>query len=187
MNETILKVLPINDLLGRKFYVPSYQRGYRWTTRQVTELLDDIWEFRKKSEQRPKEEFYCLQPVVIAQKDEEWVLIDGQQRLTTIYLILSYLNQILSILGKDKYNIRYETRSDSEEFLKNIDLEKSNQNIDYFHICQAYKAIDNWFSNKDGNAKINFLTNLLNDDDTGKNVKVIWELLCESFQGMLND
>lgn len=174
MNETILKVLPINDLLGQKFYVPSYQRGYRWTTRQVTELLDDIWEFRKKSEQRPKEEFYCLQPVVVAQKDDEWILIDGQQRLTTIYLILSYLDKILAILEKDKYNIRYETRSESEEFLKKIDLEQSNKNIDYFHICQAYTAIKDWFSKKDGNAKINFLTNLLNDDDTGKNVKVIW-------------
>ena len=173
-NETLLKVLPVNDLLGKSFFVPSYQRGYRWTTRQVMELLNDIWKFRKESEDKPKEEFYCLQPVVVAPMGDKWILIDGQQRLTTIYLILSYLNKILVILEKEKYTLRYETRIDSAEFLNNIDLDKSNLNIDYFHICQAYKAIDEWFSNKDGNTKINFLNTLLNDDEAGKNVKVIW-------------
>jgi uncharacterized protein with ParB-like and HNH nuclease domain len=176
MSEPQLRLKPINDLLvlQEKFFVPSYQRGFRWTKRQVTELLDDIWEFRKKSEHGTKEEFYCLQPLVVAPKDNEWVLIDGQQRLTTIYLILLHLDPILSILGKNKYLIRYETRVDSESFLKNIDKSKKDQNIDYYHICEAYIAIEEWFSKKDGNAKINFLNTLLNDDETGKNVKVIW-------------
>jgi len=174
MGTTLLKILPINELLGEQFYVPSYQRGYRWTTRQVKELLDDIWEFRKDAENKSKVEFYCLQPIVVSKQKDEWVVIDGQQRLTTIYLILTYLNQILSILGKSKYVIKYETRKDSEAFLDNIDLTRSDENIDYFHICQAYQEINNWFSNRDGNTRINFVNTLLNDNDTGKNVKVIW-------------
>lgn len=174
MNETILDVLPINSLLGRKFFVPSYQRGYRWTTRQVTELLDDIWEFKVKSDDKPKKEFYCLQPLVVAKNADEWVLIDGQQRLTTIYLILVYLGDIMSMIGKEKYAIQYETRAGGADFLKNIDLNKREDNIDYFHICQAYTAISDWFNGKDGTTKFNFLTTLLNDEGTGKNVKVIW-------------
>ena len=58
------------------FFIPSYQRGYRWTKDEVEKLLDDIWE----SEGQP----YSLQPIVVQQKGESgsnWTLIDGQQRL----------------------------------------------------------------------------------------------------------
>ncbi|MCL3781163.1 DUF262 domain-containing protein [Prolixibacteraceae bacterium JC049] len=169
-----LTLKPINDLLGDKFFIPAYQRGYRWTKRQVEELLNDIWDFRDSSQEGPKEAFYCLQPVVVSKNNGSWELVDGQQRLTTINLILEYLKGVLEILGKEKYTIYYETRPDSYEFLQNIDLSRKDENIDYYHICTAYETIDNWFKSKDGNAKINFLNTLLNDDESGKNVKVIW-------------
>jgi hypothetical protein len=50
-NELVLK--PINELLSESFFIPSYQRGYRWTQRQVIELLDDISEFQKQNEDSP--------------------------------------------------------------------------------------------------------------------------------------
>lgn len=173
MTKSHLLVKPINDLLGEKFFVPSYQRGYRWTPIQVTELLNDIWDFHRK-ENKAKEEFYCLQPIVVTPLDGEWELIDGQQRLTTIFLILQYLKPVLDIVGKGSYSIRYKTRKDSEHFLQNINLNLEDDNIDYYHFCQAYKTIEGWFNSKDKNAKVNFLTTLLNPDDEGKNVKVIW-------------
>jgi uncharacterized protein with ParB-like and HNH nuclease domain len=79
--------MPINDLLKEKknFIIPAYKRGYRWTKRQVEELLNDIRDFQKESESKPKEAFYCLQPLVVSEIESGWVLIDGQQRLTTIY------------------------------------------------------------------------------------------------------
>lgn len=174
MNNTLLKVTPINDLLKYSFFVPDYQRGYRWEERQVRELLDDIWEFSKNAV--GKEEFYCLQPLVVKKREEAncWDVIDGQQRLTTIYLILKKLNDILSILEKNMFSIRYETRSDSAEFLENIDFAKKEKNVDYFHICNAYSVISDWFAERDGTTKLNFLTTLLNNEETGKNVKVIW-------------
>ena len=46
-NKLVLKT--IHELLGEKFYIPAYQRGYRWTKLQVKELLDDIWEFSQKN------------------------------------------------------------------------------------------------------------------------------------------
>lgn len=171
-NELVLK--SVNELLEETFYVPSYQRGYRWTESQVIALLDDIWKFRADSQDNNREVFYCLQPVVVAPGEQGWIVIDGQQRLTTIHLILSYLNDVLVILGKQKFSINYETRNDSQVFLNEIDLEKEQENIDYFYMCQAYKTIEQWFSQIGGNAKINFLTTLLNSNEEGKNVKVIW-------------
>ncbi|MEK6623461.1 MAG: DUF262 domain-containing protein [Bdellovibrionota bacterium] len=176
MNNNELSLKPISALLSENFFIPGYQRGYRWTRRQVEDLLQDIREFQRDSELKGKEVFYCLQPVVVRETSNknEWELIDGQQRLTTIYLILLYLKDILVLLGKTPYSLRYETREDSGVFLKAIDFTRKDDNIDYFHICDAYDAIREWFESQDGAYRINFLQTLINDDTTGKNVKVIW-------------
>jgi uncharacterized protein with ParB-like and HNH nuclease domain len=81
----------VQSLLSEHFYVPKYQRGYRWTKKQVEDLLNDIDRFTPSNE--CKDTWYCLQPLVV-KKDEDkgWLLIDGQQRLTTIKLILLHLN-----------------------------------------------------------------------------------------------
>jgi uncharacterized protein with ParB-like and HNH nuclease domain len=67
------------------FYVPAYQRGYRWGEVEVRRLLDDIWYSREKP--------YYLQPVVVKQHGDEWELVDGQQRLTTLFLIFQYMKR----------------------------------------------------------------------------------------------
>lgn len=169
-----LKFRTVTSLLNDRFYIPSYQRGYRWKDTQVKNLLDDIWNFRKESEDKGKEAFYCLQPIVVSIKGDEWEVIDGQQRLTTIFLILYFLKDGLGFLGKKNFKIRYETRPDSEIFLQNINIIQQEKTIDHYHICQALIAIEKWFNSKDGNVKMNFLTTLLNDEESGKNVKFIW-------------
>jgi len=174
MADNELSLRPISDLLNEKFYIPAYQRGYRWTERQVTELLNDIKEFQQQAEDGSKDAFYCLQPIVVKQHDGAWELVDGQQRLTTIFIILTYLKDILTLLGKSRYQLSYETRENSAEFLNHIDDERSDENIDFFHIVEAKKAVEQWFEEQDGTYKIKIVQTLLNDDDIGKNVKVIW-------------
>ena len=91
MSDPSLCLKPINDLLGEQFCIPAYQRGYRWTPQQVTDLLDDLDAFLSRNTKEDGE-FYCLQPVVVmARRDGSWELIDGQQRLTTLYLIMAAL------------------------------------------------------------------------------------------------
>ena len=85
MANLILK--PIKDFQDFHFLVKDYQRGYKWTKEEVTQLLNDIYEFEPQNEN----EFYCLQPIVIKEDSGKKELIDGQQRCTTIYLILKYL------------------------------------------------------------------------------------------------
>ena len=147
-NEIELK--NIKDILECKFYVPSYQRGYRWNKQQVIDLLEDIWEFSQKNELK-KDEFYCLQPIVVKKMDgleEKWEVIDGQQRLTTIYIILTYIKQNILPKAATTFSLEFETRKGSELFLKNIDAERKDENIDYYHIFSALQNATEWFESK---------------------------------------
>ena len=65
-----IKLYSISELLGRKFFIPSYQRGYRWDKQQVEDLLNDLLAFASKKHKTEKE-FYCLQPIVVKRCDQE--------------------------------------------------------------------------------------------------------------------
>lgn len=152
MNENELVLKSINQLMDYSFFIPSYQRGYRWTEKQVEELLEDIWAFAinpPKQEEGKMPPFYCLQPIVVKQKNgiaDEWEVIDGQQRLTTVFLILKNLES--QIRKKNIKRVFYETREESEKFLTEIKEDDAEKNIDFYHIAQANKAIQNWFDKK---------------------------------------
>ena len=145
-----------------KFFVPDYQRGYRWGEDVVKQLLDDI-----KKNGEINNQIYYLQPIVVkARKEGDYELIDGQQRLTTLYLILKYLSKYLPDI-KIGYEIHYETRESTHDYLQNIDPEKSEENIDFFFVNQAYDTIKNWF-NEDTEKCEDFL------EQIKKYVKIIW-------------
>jgi len=67
---------------------------------------------------------YCLQPVVVRKKGDAYELIDGQQRLTTLYLIYRYMKNVNPFFEEPAFNLIYETRENSEEFLRSIDLSR---------------------------------------------------------------
>jgi uncharacterized protein with ParB-like and HNH nuclease domain len=183
----------IAELLGLNFFIPSYQRGYRWTERQVEDLLDDINTFIPVPiENSNKKTWYCLQPIVVKECDEEtkaknnlpgtwYEVIDGQQRLTTIYLIIHYANEMW--IGKQKiteFKLKYETREESSDFLLNQKIEDENDeaqinydNIDYYHITNVYNKIHSWVKNYETKFNIkldnnNFQSKFIYDS------KVIW-------------
>lgn len=146
MNNIELK--PIKDIQTYDFYIPSYQRGYRWTELQVRDLLEDLWEFSQKD--RKQDEFYCLQPIVVKRNSNNlWDVIDGQQRLTTLFIILTYINKNILPIASQKYTLEFETRKGSEDFLKNIDEARKDENIDYYHIVNTYQVADRWFREGD--------------------------------------
>lgn len=126
-NYVILEAKPIKDIRGT-FHIPAYQRGYRWERTQVKTLLNDLYQCMEANGQ---EKDYCLQPVVVQKKGElQYDLIDGQQRLTNIYILLRYAHQ-------DYFSFEYETREKTQAFLKNMDPQLAQTNIDFFHIYQA--------------------------------------------------
>lgn len=144
------------------FFVPDYQRGYRWGENEVKQLLEDIYENGLKS--------YYLQPIVVKPiKGEDFELIDGQQRLTTLYLLLNYLEKSFSGESKTsrKYEITYETRKETHSYLTDLDPNKKEDNIDFFFIYNAYRTIKEWF--KDDRSTINKFYFYLTEY-----VKIIW-------------
>lgn len=200
MAENKIELKSVSELLGMKFFIPSYQRGYRWTEQQVKDLLEDIWEFSKKKKQ--EYEFYCLQPLVVKcmnnndkQKaqlniNEEWYeVIDGQQRLTTMFLILSSLKEAISILGlpTDLYELKYQRESKDfnvTSFLNNISASNAinDSYIDFFYMSSAFKIIDSWLKSNKVNKgdfcnallKLDIDDNQDNTRDKANNVRFIW-------------
>lgn len=153
----------VGDIEG-KFFIPAYQRGYRWGVDEVTRLLDDVAESRAQSS-------YYLQPIVVKRmSDGRWELVDGQQRLTTLFLILQDIRRSLPSVSA-QYELEYETRLGSQDYLKNPDEVGSRGNIDFFHIHQAAFTIRSWFEARgtgEIQAAIDFYT------DLSRRVKVIW-------------
>lgn len=171
--RSVVRLLSDENGDQAKYWIPSYQRGYRWNKIQVFQLLDDIWEFIQAGDGRLKSSFYCLQPLVVKMvSDGRYEVVDGQQRLTTIHIILSYLKDIVDLLGKSDFQIDYETRDPS--FLRNIDLSRAGENVDFYHIGEAWRAVDEWVSRHGRQRALKLVQHLLNDDDIGHNVKVIW-------------
>lgn len=119
------------------FDIPSYQRGYRWGKDEVYRLLDDIYTNGANN--------YCLQPVVVRKNLDRYELIDGQQRLTTMFILLKYIQKEFKPRIKLNYSLSYETRTNSEAFLNSVDKELAETNIDFFHIYNAYQTINGWF------------------------------------------
>jgi hypothetical protein len=130
--------IPVSALNAaeRQFLVPDYQRGYRWGEAEVTQLLEDI---RVSTEKR-----YYLQPVVVKPKNGELELVDGQQRLTTLFLVTKWLQDHHYLDDGPMYTIRYATRERSEAYLTSPSREEAEKNIDFHHIFEAFTAIDEW-------------------------------------------
>lgn len=178
MNSVELKTL--TELTQYSFYIPAYQRGYRWTVQEVKDLLNDINEFTPREIVGSDDKtWYCLQPVVVKQrKDNEYEVIDGQQRLTTAYLILHYLNQDFVEKKRDKlFNLDYETRSDSKIFIQHPE-EDSSSCIDFYYMHQAYATVETWFEaseqqtsfdKNDFRSKIKFHTKVIWYETTEEN------------------
>lgn len=225
MANNIVDIKTIGSILDNKnyFYVPCYQRGYRWNRKQVEELLSDLYSFHKQynaNSLKAAGNFYCLQPIIVREiTDDEvrasvlvdkvgnadyklWELVDGQQRLTTIYILLSYLININKAYRGNKveyvadypntglYNIVYESRPSTCEALSALAQGENLKpcDLDATHISNAVRYIDEWFNGKglDINKRYNggngeskkdvqkcLLNQIVNISEKGS-TKVIW-------------
>ena len=172
-NNIQLEERLVGEIKG-EFSVPSYQRGYRWDDSQVNQLLNDIIENGNKT--------YCLQPLVVRKKAEGvFELIDGQQRLTTIYILLKYIKDNYKPRLKIDFNLSYETRNGSADYLNNMDDQRANENIDYWFMYNTYRTVDNWFKKKEETGNDQQAADLFAlylfpkvGNGMGGNVKFIW-------------
>lgn len=108
--------MKIGELKNKKFLIPIYQRNYAWTDVEINQFIDDIL--------RSKEDYYVGTLVVFEKHNQTFEVVDGQQRLTTIQLILLSLRNHFS-LQVDFLNLSFEARKENESILKQ--LEKSDK------------------------------------------------------------
>lgn len=175
-------LVSVAELMGRKFRVPAYQRGYRWTKKEVTDLLEDLWEFHQSEPK--KQQFYCLQPIVIQKNGEFYDVLDGQQRLTTLYLLLSYLGDRRREDGYSAplFEISYASRPESQQFLAAGGFREASdgRNIDFAYMSSAYQTIKEWFEpadptdNSHQGAKGKLIPRLLDESGNGANVRFVY-------------
>ena len=183
------------------FYIDSYQRGYRWSRNEVYNLLEDIREFNQNVDYKGKngnsDKFYCLQPIIVTQNENnDWKVIDGQQRLTTLYLIYSFYNKNLSsnlLKSVLPFNLRYKGKKILEECLTELangnfatekDYELLNRymyDIDCYFVIEAYKEISKYFINLYSNMELQSQVNEMKSVFDNY-MKVIWYELknCDS-------
>ncbi|MDE6561711.1 MAG: DUF262 domain-containing protein [Muribaculaceae bacterium] len=162
--------MPVSELLtgSFSFSIPSYQRGYRWESserddeqdaKQVDDLLNDITSFAIAN--MNKEANYYLQPLMVKPRQLEngsyvWDVLDGQQRLTTMLLILICLNEKLYPTNPLKlYKLSYQNRANLDFEKISFDPNSNNYNyplpstnLDSYYIRKAKDRIERWYDNQ---------------------------------------
>ncbi|MCQ2148310.1 MAG: DUF262 domain-containing protein [Bacteroidales bacterium] len=208
--------------MKKHFFIPDYQRGYRWEEKQIYQLLEDLWKYFKDGMKKPSG-FYCLQPIVAKKCSQETIekyhlpcltgiepydneedakkngprndtwyeIIDGQQRLTTIRILLAFYKAVNPFGKCDFYELRYATRPEFKDIFSSIVIDPANRtssiskdftfhNIDVEYVKNCTKAIIYWFSedsfveSNKFNKIVEFLSNFYNDASQDVNVQVIW-------------
>ena len=161
MNDTKLELRLVGNISG-DFFIADYQRGYRWKE-EVEMLLNDISEVEEGKN-------YCLQPIVVKKVGDKYELIDGQQRLTTLYLIQRF-TKIYRPKIQVKYTISYQTRENSKSYLENLDFYAINNdspnNIDEYFINSAAQIIKKWFEKFNDEEQ----TKYASDDDAANDIQ----------------
>lgn len=147
MNNTkeYVKTLTVSDLFDNEnkcdYIIPIYQRNYAWGDDEISSLLQDIKNACEKNKEQDKN-YYIGSLVVYRRDNGDFEVIDGQQRLTTLTLIMHHLDKLVF------RNVSFEHRDESEQALSNLNSETLPSNF-----SQALKTIkkvfDEWGNNKD--------------------------------------
>ena len=144
-NIKYVKTLTVSDLFDNdnkcNYIIPIYQRNYAWGDNEISSLLQDIKNACEKNKEQDKN-YYIGSLVVYRRENDDFEVIDGQQRLTTLTLIMHYLDKLVF------RNVSFEHRDESEQALSNLNSETLPSNF-----SQALKTIkkvfDEWGNNKD--------------------------------------
>lgn len=181
-----LDTVTVFDLMNNKFYIPDYQRGYRWTNLEVSKLLCDLEDYFNHNTDGST--FYCLQPLVVFfnKKEEAWEVIDGQQRLTTLFLILNQQRTLLEQIypGMQLFELSYQSRPGSKTYLEQIDASQKNDNIDYYHMYNASQTIRAFLDKEASLGAWRFVDAVVNANNTinRPSVKFIWYDVTEDIE-----
>lgn len=161
MNEEIKKI-KITDIFSDKYIVPIYQRKYSWTEKEIEQLLEDIIYNNSDNSDNSNNKYFLGTLTVDKKDDGRYEVIDGQQRLTTLSLIMIYLNKHIDDLNINIDNMpSFEARQIYDNALNALKNMKENEEISAYdnakEIYEGYRCIENYFKSNDKNK---FLDNM---------------------------
>lgn len=136
------------EIVKDNYNIPKYQRGYRWDRSQVFDLIKDLKEYYDEYKKDNTLSFYCMQAIIVKKIDNIYSVIDGQQRLTTMYILISYLIRKDLIKNINLGTITYESRKETRYFLEKIKNPEEelvayiNEARDIKFIYYAFKEIE---------------------------------------------
>lgn len=139
-NDLVQSVREIFLLYNNTFIIPAYQRGYKWTEDHICHLLDSI--ASKISVCKNTDQYFCLQNITLCNSEEGLRVIDGQQRLITLTLILSLLDDV-QLKSRIIFSARDKTESFINDIIKNRTAGNPNS-LDEEYISEAMAAIRKW-------------------------------------------
>lgn len=163
-------------LSGAKFAIDYYQREYRWETKQIIELINDLSEkflesYEEGHERSAVEQYghYFLGSIIISDKEGHKFIIDGQQRLTSLTLLLIHLYRLLDDerqkgqlselifsmkFGKRSFNLEVPERTACMEALfTGENFDETGQPESVINILNRYRDIkDNFPEELGGNS-----------------------------------
>lgn len=145
------------------YVIPRYQRAYAWEDKEIVQLIDDINDIDSS------ENYYIGSLVVskIQGKAETYEVVDGQQRLTTLFLLLQYLVSEGALEGEIGQTLTFDCRSKSKYTLSNIQQILTNKKLSADQeesidqsILNGIKAIRQKFTSDKGLNKDEFVSRL---------------------------
>ena len=142
VNKQSVEVL-LGSGKSKPFVIPEYQRPYAWTDEQVETLFEDLWEFTATSGGTEQEGSYFLGSVVSYEnEDGEQEIIDGQQRITSLFLLLR------AIYTKLVATPASERTAEANNFIGKIEpaiwrTNKLTGTVDYKNILLTSRVVNN--------------------------------------------
>lgn len=164
------KLLNLKELFTGNYIIPIYQRDYAWTEKEIKQMLDDIFSVMKS-----KDNYYIGTLIVYPRNNGNQVVyetIDGQQRVTTLMILMTYLlnnKELSEILKNQSYlinssdliqHLEFDSRERSTKSLKALAENEFNDATD--NITEAYGIIDKYLSKKSAEGKTLFISYLIN-------------------------
>jgi uncharacterized protein with ParB-like and HNH nuclease domain len=140
MMDKNIRIIPVSKIFTNVHYiVPIYQRNYAWGVSEIEQLIEDI-----DSSIGDSNKNYFLGNLIVNQRDNNvYEVIDGQQRLTTLFLLESYLGMNFA-----KDGLRFEAREKSNRTLNMLSKGNKNELIEELasvEILKGYQIIDSYF------------------------------------------
>ncbi|MDU1127735.1 DUF262 domain-containing HNH endonuclease family protein [Veillonella sp.] len=172
----------VETLLGsgrfKPFVIPEYQRPYAWSDEQVETLFEDLWEFTAGSGGTENNGSYFLGSIVSYENDDgEQEIIDGQQRITSLFLLLR------AIYTRLTDTLESERTAEAKNFISKIEptiwrTNKLTGVVDYTDILLTSRVMNN-----DGNQ---ILKTILETGETSENAKDNYSKNYRLFQSLLD-